>query len=161
MFQDGPASAPAAKRYVVQNGKGNRMKIAVSVFCLTLIFSSVAFANGPSDLPDAFMKQLVAGKGSEAVDEYFATNPMVAQKVQQVQFIKTQIDAVFNVFGKPTSYELAIEDDLAPSLKRYVFISKHDYHALTWEFYSYKPKDTWIASDMNFNDNFSLLERKK
>ncbi|MDF1555237.1 MAG: hypothetical protein P1P84_19360 [Deferrisomatales bacterium] len=137
------------------------MKLAVSVLCLTLALSSVAFANGPSDLPEKFMKQVVAGKGAEAIDEYFATNPLVAQKAQQVQFIKTQIEAVFNIFGKPTSYELAIEDDLAPSLKRYVFITKHDHHALTWEFYSYKPKDVWIASNMNFNDNYSLLERKK
>jgi hypothetical protein len=152
---------PTLSSAVMPSRKENSMKLMISIVSIIFALSSLAFANGPFDIPDQFMKQLIAGKGAEAVDQYFSTNPLAAQKTQQTQFIKTQIDAAFNIFGKPTSYELAIEDDLAPSLKRYVFITKHEYHALTWEFYVYKPKDIWIASNMTFSDNFGPLEKKK
>jgi len=126
-----------------------------------LASSSIALAEGPSDLPEQFMKQVVAGKVAEAVDQYFSTNQLVAQKTQQVQYVKTQIDALFQMLGKPFAYELVTEDILAPSLRRYVYISKHDYHAITWEFFIYKPKDAWIASNMNFNDNFATAGSRK
>jgi hypothetical protein len=143
------------------SGKENPMRIILSVLLIVFPLSSIALANGSSDLPDKFMQQVVAGKGAVAVDDYFSTNALVSQKPQQIQFLKTQIDAAFNMYGKPASYELAMEEELAPSLKRYVFITKHDYHVLTWEFYVYRPKDTWIASNITFNDNFSLLQKKK
>lgn len=141
--------------------EGETMKLTTLVVGLILFAFSAALANGPSDLPEKFMKQLLAGNGSEAADAYFATNPLTAQKTQLMQLVKTQIEGAIKIYGKPSSYELAFEDDLAPSLKRYVYISKHDYLALAWEFYCYRPKDEWIAASMNFNDNFTLLERKK
>ena len=107
------------------------------------------------------MKQVIAGKGSAAVDQYFASNPLVKEKEQQVLFIKTQIEAVFNVFGKPLGYELVAQETLAPSLRRFVYISKHEYHALTWEFFVYKPRDSWIASNINFDDDFSHARTRK
>lgn len=137
------------------------MKAIICVISIIFGLSSLVFANEPSDIPEQFMKQLLAGKVIEAVDQYFSTNPLAREKPQQIQFMKTQIEAAFNMFGKPTSYELAIEDALAPSLKRYVFITKHEHHALTWEFYVYRPKDIWVANNVTFSDNFSLLEKRK
>lgn len=137
------------------------MKVAVSFLIIFLALSSIAFSNGPSDLPEKFMIQLVANKSIEAVEEYFSTNLLLSQNGQQIKILREQIEVAFSIYGKPASYELAIEDDLAPSLKRYVFISKHDHHVLNWEFYVYKPKDAWTGSNMTFNDDFSLLESKK
>jgi hypothetical protein len=137
------------------------MKLIVCVVSLIFAFCSLVLANEPSDLPDQFMKQLVTGKSGDAVDQYFSTNPLAGQRSQQVQFLKTQIEAAFSIFGKPSSYELAIQEELAPSVKRYVFISKREYHVLTWEFYVYKPKDVWIANSLKFSDNFELLQKRK
>jgi hypothetical protein len=103
----------------------------LAILLFLIASSSLALAEGPSDLPEQFMKQVVAGKAAEALDQYFSTNQLVAQKTQQVQYMKTQIDALFQIFGKPFAYELVTEDILAPSLRRYVYISKHDYHAIT------------------------------
>jgi hypothetical protein len=129
--------------------------IFASVFVFLFVWSSVVFANEPSDLPEQFMKQIIAGNGGVAVDKYFSTNPMIMQKLQQIEVLKTQIEAVTKVFGKPTGYEIVSQETIAPSVRRFVYISKNEYHALTWEFFVYKPNDVWIASNMIFDDDFS------
>jgi hypothetical protein len=139
----------------------NIKRFVSGIFAVTLLFASAVFANEPSDLPEQFMKQVVAGKGSAAVDQYFATNPLIKGKEQQVLFIKTQIESVSKVFGKPLGYELVTQETIAPSLRRFVYISKHEYHALTWEFFIYKPRESWIASNMNFDDDFSHARTRK
>ena len=106
------------------------------------------------------MDNLIAGKVSDAVDQYLKTNPLVSQKQQQLENLKVQIEGSFRLFGNPMSYELVLIDDFSMSLKRFVFISKHQYHALSWEFYVYKPQEKWIANNMNFSDNFKMLESK-
>lgn len=132
---------------------------------LTIIFVTClplsTYANEAIELPDSFIKKLIQGKIEEATDQYFETNPLIGSKQQQVEYVKTQIEGGLKVFGKPFAYELAIEEQISKSLKRFVYISKHEYHILTWEFYIYKPKNTWIASNMTFNDKFNLLESKK
>ena len=139
------------------------MKRAIIVIVVMLFITSpsILFANEAADLPQTFIKLILEGKVSEAVDQYFSTNPLMSQKTQQIQMVKTQIEGAFQIFGKPYSFEVIAVDDLAPSLRRFVFITKHDNNPLTWEFYVYKTKDSWIAANMNFNDNFSLTAPRK
>ena len=143
--------------------KGEEMKraIIVIVFVLFNLSPTLASANEASDLPESFIKLILEGKVSNAVDQYFSSNPLMSQQTQQIQMVKTQIEGAFQVIGKPFSFEIIAVDDLAPSLRRFVFITKHENNPLTWEFYVYKPKDKWIAANMNFNDNFSLTAPRK
>lgn len=139
------------------------MKKALKIAAVILLscFSINAFANEPEDLSKQFMTSLVAGKISEAVDQYLNTNPIVSQKPQQLAYLKTQIEGAIKIFGTPHAFESVIKESISLSLHRFVYISKHQYHTLSWEFYVYKPKNEWIASNINFNDEFNLLESKK
>jgi hypothetical protein len=140
------------------------MKRAITVIIAAAVaafLASPASANQPNDLPEAFMAALLQGKVGEAVDRFMETNPLLAEKKQQIQAAKAQIEGAFQVFGAPAGMEVVAVDDLAPSLRRFVFLTKHANAPLTWEFYVYKPKDTWIAANLNFNDNFSLTAPRR
>lgn len=137
------------------------IKITLLTVLTAIIFPFSLLANDAVDLPNTFMENLVNGKVNRAVDTYFATNPLISEKSQQVAFVKTQISSGFNLFGKPFAYELVLAEEFGESLKRFVFITKHENHPLVWEFYVYKPKNTWIASNMNFKDDYTFLEAKK
>ena len=118
-------------------------------------------ANEAVELPSKFMATLEEGNGEQAVQEYFATNPLILQKVQEIEYLKTQVGTAIKLFGPVLGVEQAIVDELSTSLKRFVYISKHEYHVLAWEFYIYKPRDAWIASNMTFNDSYELIQSRK
>ena len=136
-------------------------RVLFGVFLAVGLCSSQARANDPSDLPERFMQEYVAGRAEQAVDGYFKTNPLVQQKAQQLQYLKTQLASISQIFGRPSGYELVSQETLAPSLRRFVYITKHPYHAVTWEFYVYRPAKDWIGSNMRFDDSYGLLGPKK
>jgi len=129
------------------------------IILLTLVYSAFLSANDASDNPEAFMKELLLNKHNKAVDNYFSSNPLINEKQQQIRLVKSQINNLFNLFGNATAYELAFKETISPSLKRFVYILKHSNHPTVWEFFIYKVKDTWISSNMSFNDNFELLKK--
>jgi hypothetical protein len=152
----------AAKEYIGEGAGMRQLQITtLTVFVFLFIWSSAVFANEPSDLTEQFMKQVVAGKVSAAIERYFTTNPIVMQKKQQIIYLKSQIEAVFKMHGKAFGYELVSQETLSPSLRRFVYISKHEFRATTWEFFVYKPKDVWIAGNVNFNDDYSRARSQK
>lgn len=136
-----------------------RLYVFFLISMLSLPFG--CHANNAEDLPLTFMKDIISGKINEAVNQYFSTNPFVSQKPQQIAFVKTQIESGFKIYGAPFAYELAIKEEISPSLQRFVFITKHKYLALAWEFYIYRPDKDWIASNMSFSDKMDLLQTKK
>ncbi len=138
-----------------------KKQLLVFVFLSGLAFPFSLFANDALDLPNAFMEKLVKGEIDGAADAFFGTNPLISGKQQQVDFVKMQIANGFKMFGQPSAYELVLEKAYGASLKRFVFITKHEQHPLIWEFYVYRPKDAWIASNMNFSDELDLLEGRK
>ena len=77
-----------------------RVLSAFMVFTLALLGASRVAANEPHDLPNAFMASLLQGKIGEAVDQYMATNPVLAEKKQQIQAVKSAIEGAFQIFGQ-------------------------------------------------------------
>lgn len=127
-----------------------------------IIFALSAQANDAKEYPENFMQSLIAGKYNKAIDDYFGSNPLFANKQQQITLLKTRIPSIFTLFGKSTGYELSIQEELSPSLYRFVYLLKHKNHPSTWEFFVYRvDENNWIADTMNFSDNFNSLHRYK
>ena len=142
--------------------KGVEMKkIVVFVSLVVILLVPAAQADEPKVIIKSFFDTFLKGNGPEAVDGFFSTNPIVAQKAQQLQLLKSQLLTVTQIYGMPFGYELVVEEVLSPSLRRYVYITKHEYHPISWEIYIYKPKDRWIASQLLFVDQFQVIGVKK
>ena len=111
------------------------------ILLTVLLFTLSLNANEASDYPEAFMKGIMAEKYDQTIDNYFSTNPLFTAKTQQILLVKSQVKNMFNIFGKATTYELALTESLSSSLMRFVYIVKHPNHPTVWEFFIYKPKD--------------------
>lgn len=131
---------------------------------LSLIAGASAHAadtQTPEKIASTFFETLINGDSAKAVDEFFAINPIAKEKAQQLQLLKSQLTTVSQLYGAPFAVELVSLEDLTPSLQRRVYITKHEWHPITWEMYFYKPKADWIPDQLLFVDQYQVLDRKK
>ena len=132
-------------------------------FVALLILSSVAGSAEPT--PDSFSSQffdtLIRGDSDKAIDGFLGQNPLVKSKTQQLQLMKSQLRTAIELYGPPTAAELITKEELSPSLQRRVYITKHDYHPLSWEMYFYRGKGGWIPDQLIFLDQYQFLGPKK
>lgn len=136
--------------------------IAISLICFVASISAhAADPQIPEKIAATFFASLLKGDSSRAVDEFFSKNPLLKEKTQQVQLLKSQLTTVAQIYGAPFAVELVSVEDLTPSLQRRVYITKHEWHPVAWELYFYKPKEEWIPDQILFVDQYQVIGRKK
>jgi hypothetical protein len=74
--------------------------------------------------------------------------------------LKQQTQTGLPIYGKVLGYELIREEAFGDSVTRLVYLLKSEKHPTVWEFYFYKPESEWFLSNILFNDQFQLLEKK-
>ena len=128
-----------------------------------LVFSALSPAADltPDSISSQFFDTLIRGDSAKAIDGFFGLNPLFAGKGQQLQLLKTQLAGALQIYGPATAAELVTKEDLAPSLQRRVYITKHELHPLQWEMYFYKGKSGWLPDQMQFVDQYQVLGPKK
>jgi hypothetical protein len=142
--------------------KGEQMKrLALAAMLLAVSVASSAADPTPESISSQFFDALVKGDSAKAIDGFFGLNPMFKDKGQQLQLMKTQLAGAIQIYGPASAAELVSKEDLSPSLHRRVYITKHDFHPLTWEMYFYKAKSGWLPDQMLFVDQYQVLGSKK
>lgn len=134
------------------------------LFLLFVIaFSQASYAADPT--PDLyasrFFETVVKGDTDKAIDMLIGSNPMMANKTRELQLMKSQLKTVIQIYGPASGAELVSKEELAPSLERRVYITKHDYHPVSWEMYFYKSQAGWIVDQFLFVDQYQVLGPKK
>jgi hypothetical protein len=87
----------------------------------------------------------------------FVGSAIPKNKPQAVALLKTQTQSGLPLYGKIIGYEFVKEESYGTSIDRLVYILKSDGGPTIWEFYFYKPADSWFLSNVVFNDQYTLL----
>jgi len=127
------------------------------VFCT----SAFAYDGLPKDQVAAFFRDSAAGKQSAAIDNLYASNPVITQTTQQITLLKQQVASLPTRYGNLIGNETLYYEELSPSLIRIVQLAKHESHPVVWEFYFYKPKDALVVSQSTFGVQFQFTGSKK
>lgn len=122
---------------------------------------SYAYEGAPSKQVEMFFSELSVGKTNEAIDNLYASNPAMQQKIQALTVLKQQLASLTPLYGNMLGNEKLSHEELSPSLVRIVQMAKHELHPVVWEFYFYKPKNKWIISQAMFVDQFQVVGAKK
>ena len=115
----------------------------------------------PDSMSAQFFDTLIKGDSGKAIDAFFGLNPMFKDKGQQIQLLKSQLTGGLQIYGPATAAELVSKEDLTPSLQRRVYITKHEFHPMTWEMYFYKGKAGWLPDQLLFVDQYQVIGPKK
>jgi len=60
-------------------------------------------------------------------------------------------------FGKTLSSDYVNTEKVGTSLIKIMYIQKFERHLMYWNFYFYKPKDSWVLNTFRSNDRLELL----
>ncbi|MCL1127765.1 hypothetical protein [Shewanella surugensis] len=129
------------------------------LFCVS--FMSHAYYGDPKQQVSHFFTELGKGEISQAVDNLYASNPLAAQKSQELTLLKQQLGSIEPLYGKFLGSEDMHYEVISDSVVRVVRMAKYEQHPVTWEFYFYKPKKTWMISQALFVDQFQVVDLKK
>ncbi|MDX1757389.1 MAG: hypothetical protein R3175_15135 [Marinobacter sp.] len=138
------------------------MKCLLTALIVSVLASvSHAYEGEPAKQVDRFFAELSAGKVNESIDNLYASNPAMQQKIQALTMLKQQLASLIPLYGSMLGNENVSREELSPSLMRIVQVAKHELHPVIWEFYFYKPEDKWIISQAMFVDQFQIIGAKK
>lgn len=139
------------------------MKYFLSVLLAVILcnLTQAAESLSPEEIAAEFFDKVLKGDNGPAIETFFSTNPPIIGKAQELQLLKSQLNTVTQVYGQPYAVEAVLVEDLTASLQRRVYITKHEWHPVTWEMYFYKPKAEWIADRLLFVDQYQVIGRRK
>ena len=137
------------------------MKFLFRITVLLLMTTNgLAYEGAPQKHVDAFFKD-ISKNTDKAIDSLYSSNLAMRQKIQALTLMKSQMSQVSTLYGSYLGYETISEEQLSPSLVRISALAKYELHAVTWEFYFYKPTSKWIISQATFVDQFQNIGPKK
>jgi len=129
-------------------------------FILLLIFPVLATAGNsqsPKDITNAFFASVIKGNISRGYDQLFQGSAIPVDKPQAVTALKQQTKSGLPLYGKLLGYEFIKEEKFGKSIIRLLYALKSEKGPTIWEFYFYKPKNSWFLANVMFNDQFQLL----
>jgi hypothetical protein len=127
----------------------------IFLFSSTVVLSAVP--NDPREMADALMTALQKGDIAGGFDRLFVGSSIPQAKPQAVELLKSQTQMGLGLYGKIQGFELLKEEKHGTSLVKYLYILKSEKAPTIWEFYFYKPVDSWFLVNIVFNDQFNLL----
>ena len=139
-----------------------RVVTSIAVICLSC-FCPFSFADerNPDHIAEKFFASFIAGDSDKALGELLSVNPVLAERVQQLQLLKSQVRGAIEIYGPGAEVELIHKEELSGSLQRHVYLTRHRLHPLVWEMYFYKADGGWVLSQVLFADQFQFIGRKK
>lgn len=132
------------------------MKTLTLILSILLTLPACASDLTAPQRAEQFFGTLLQGDMNKAYDELFAGSA-VAQSSERVEALKRHTTANLPMYGKPLGYELVIEQTFGTSVMRLVYILKMEKHPIVWEFFFYRPKNTWYVANVGLNDEFNGL----
>lgn len=137
------------------------MKILMLLMLLlptTIIGQRVQEPKMPKEKAEALLASLQKGDITGGYDRLFIDSCPGLNQSQSVLLLKKQTETGLSLYGKVLTHEFVKEEAFGSSLVRLVYLLKSENYFTVWEFYFYKPKETWLLASVNFNDQFSSLK---
>jgi len=129
-------------------------KLILVVFVVGMLFST-AFAESkePTAQIEALIKRLQTGKIEGTFVDFFSGTLVAEQKEMQVRSMDGQAKAAFELYGRPSSYEIIETSKMGTSLIRIKWITKHKSEIpLFWNGLFYRRNSKWEPLLLFFYD---------
>ena len=119
--------------------------------------SAIAAAPLPRQSVESFFTAVINGKIAEGYDQLFAGSSIPQDKPQAVASLKQQTQSGLPLYGKISGFEQISEEKFGSSIVRYVYVLKSEKGPTIWEFFFYKPNDSWFLGNVVFSYQFTSL----
>ena len=73
---------------------------------------------------------------------------------------RMQNSLIYQTFGNTLSAELITVEEVGESLMLIMYLHKFEKHTMRWQFYFYKPYDSWILNSFFSDDKVAMMLTK-
>ncbi len=130
------------------------------LFVILLMIPFCAIAEGsssPKDMANEFLGSVIEGDISNAYDRLLEGSEIPVDKPQDVKALKQQTESGLPLYGKPLGYELVREQRFGNSVVRLLYLLKSEKGPIVWDFYFYKPMDSWVLASVDYSVQLQRL----
>jgi hypothetical protein len=128
----------------------------IALLFVLLASPAQAFCQTPTQMAETFLAR-VSASPEASLDELFKGSGFGEAKPQELLAMKSQTRMAMGLYGAPLGFEKVREEVLSPSLVHLVYLQKFPQYPVAWEFFFYKPRDTWVINTLNFKDQIQSL----
>jgi hypothetical protein len=129
------------------------MKLSILLIAILFSFSSIA-ADYQSEI-DEFFKLYQAGKVDEAVDSIYRTNKYVSSIPDQIQRVKTQLNALGGLVGDINNIGKIDTYSVGNDFVHVTYLATYDRQPVRYEFQFFKVKSGWRIYSFSFDDDLT------
>ena len=106
-------------------------------------------------ITDKFFDLLQQGKGADAVDYIFSTNPMMKKLPDQVDQVRSGFGSLGTLMGNYVSHTKLIETKVADMFVYQHYFVAYDRQPISIRLKYYKPGTTWLCYGVQFDGNLA------
>jgi hypothetical protein len=122
---------------------------------LILFFISCkANSDTPQKIISNFFEIYETKKINDALNYIFQTNEYLTKHSQiELEHVKESLHSLLDVIGNYYGYEILSQNSIGENIIHYCYIVKYDTQPVRFNFIFYKPSDTWVLYNFNFDNN--------
>ena len=105
-----------------------------------------------SNMSDRFFADLQNAGGDVAVKNYLGNSDLMSGKTAELAQLAGQINTIIGIYGKISKCILVRTEGRGGVVEERQFICQHQKLATRWKLLFVKTTDTWVASNMFFDD---------
>lgn len=129
------------------------MKLSILLIATLFSFSSLA-ADYQSEI-DEFFRLYQSGKVDEAVDSIYRTNKYVSSIPDQIQQVKTQLNALGGLVGDIHNIGRIDTYSVGDDFVHVTYLATYDRQPVRYEFQFFKVKSGWRIYSLSFDDDLT------
>jgi len=129
------------------------MKLLIAL--LAFLSLSVAHAGEIEALEksaESFLERIIDEDIANAFNELVEGSQIIELQPQQISVTKSQLKAMLEIYGTPSSYEQICIREYSESLVSLIYMLKTDLVPITWNLTFYRARDEWSIVGFVFGD---------
>lgn len=127
----------------------------LSILLIAILFSVSSLAADYQSEIDEFFKLYQSGKVDEAVDSIYRTNKYVSSIPDQIQRVKTQLNALGGLVGDINHIGKIDTYTVGDNLVHVTYLATYDRQPVRYEFQFFKVKSGWRIYSFSFDDELT------
>ena len=127
----------------------------LSILLIAILFSVSSLAADYQSEIDEFFKLYQSGKVDEAVDSIYRTNKYVSSIPDQIQRVKTQLNALGGLVGDINHIAKIDTYTVGDNLVHVTYLATYDRQPVRYEFQFFKVKSGWRIYSFSFDDDLT------
>ena len=125
---------------------------AIGLALLSCTVNAQTATNTPDTMSAEGISQLKAGHIKQAIDGFFADNPLIEGKKNELSLLESQINGAILIYGPMRTCELVETAKRGTLVENRLYLCQHDHFVSRWRFIFIRTASGWTGNNFGFDE---------